>query len=77
MSNTKSLTARAPLPGSDEYQARIEAHKAWSQQLAEDLVTALNAHTKEHGSDIVANTTPLTSVEQQELEAMLAADKSC
>jgi hypothetical protein len=77
MSDQKILTGGAPRPGSDQENASIAAHVAWSQQLAEDLVTALNAHTKEHGSDIVANTTPLTSVEQQELEAMLAADKSC
>jgi hypothetical protein len=77
MSDPKILTGGTPLPGSDEYKADIAAHVAWSQKLAEDLVTALNAHTKEHGSDIVANTTPLTPAEQQELEAMLAADKSC
>jgi hypothetical protein len=71
------LTGGAPPPGSDEYKADIAAHAAWSQKLAEDLVTALNAHTKEHGSDIVANTTPLTPAEQQELAAMLAADESC
>jgi hypothetical protein len=77
MSDPKILTGGAPLPGSDEYKADIAAHAAWSQKLAEDLVAALNAHTKEHGSDIIANTTPMTPKEKAELAAMLAADKSC
>jgi len=74
MSNEKILTPKAPLPGSDEEKAALEAHAQRSQKLGEDLVAALNAYTKEHGTDYVPNTDP---VDPEELAAMLAADKSC
>jgi hypothetical protein len=48
-------------------------HAAFSRKLGEDLVKALNAHTKEHGYDYVANTTP---VDPARLAAALAADHS-
>jgi hypothetical protein len=74
MSDQKIPPSGAPLAGSDEYEAHIAAHKAWSQKLAEDLVAALNKHTKEHGYDNVPDLTPVDPVQ---LAAMLAADKSC
>jgi hypothetical protein len=77
MSDPKILTGGAPSSGSDQEKADIAAHADWSQKLAEDLVAALNKHTKEHGSDIIANTTPLTPKEKAELAAMLEADKWC
>jgi hypothetical protein len=74
MSNRTILTGDAPLSGSDEEKARNEAFTAWHQKLGEDLVKALNAHTKEHGSDNVPNLKP---VDPAELAAALEADKSC
>jgi hypothetical protein len=70
MSEKPSLVGKN-LPGSEEYKAEMAKHAAFSQKLGEDLVKALNAHTKEHGYDYVANTTP---VDPARLAAALAAD---
>jgi hypothetical protein len=64
----------APLPGSGDYKAAMEAHRVWSEKLGADLVATLNGHTRERGYDHVPNTSP---ADPKELRAMLAADKSC